>query len=244
MKYLYSLGGGQQLIREIPVKHSATALVKGALLIKGATDDTDEAFAKIWVASGADIVGVLEEAAATTETDSNADGTAVLLKKVTLNPDAVYLCEYDQAAASTPSPTSSSGTTYTHSSIEGIAGGWLYVAGGTGAGQLQWVVSDGSGSLVTKTAFDPVLDSTSEVVKILPQFHALAELIANGSKFITQAAAGTLNVCILENFIEADNIPFQRLNPAKHSGLTGLNSQNVKFYSEVYFRDHLLNPLS
>lgn len=242
MKLSYTIGGGDPLIRNIPVFHNTTDVVKGAAIMRGVSDDTNEPYAVVAAGSFADIIGVTEELVDNANTDNGLAGTTHSLYKVTMNPNNVYLAEYDQTDTAAETSASSS-TTFNCTSIEGIAGGWIYMVSGAAIGQLQWVVSDDTNAVVTKTAFTTT-GGTDTFIKILPQFHLLAKPITNGSKLGSDAGAGSLAVCVLANYIEADNLPFQELDPVKHSGLTGLNSQNVKFYSEIMFRDHVLNPLS
>lgn len=249
MKFSYDILGGEAKITRLPVRHGGTAIATGAVLMKGTSDDTNESFAVIGASALADAIGVIQEPVATTETDS-AESTGVhLLKKVIINPLAVYLAEWSQAAADDQTGAVSSSTTFTLASVSAMAGGWIYVSslGGTtgAAGQLQYIAADGSGTLTTLTAFSPAVISGDTFIKILPQFYKACELNTAATKLAsTTAADGTADIVVLENYIEATDIPFQRLDPAKHSGLTGLHNKNVKFYAEITFRNHLLNPLS
>jgi hypothetical protein len=248
MKFLYDVNGAQLMIRSLPIYSGAAAIAKGAVIIKGTADDTSEPFAVVGSGACADTIGVLEEAVAATDTDSAIGGTALNMVKAVINPGAVYLAEYSQLVADTINPSAvSSGTTFNCTSIADGAGAWLYVISSTSnaaRGQLQWVVADGTNTLTTKTAFSPVVDTDAYFLKILPQFCLTGVLSAAATGLATTAAAGTMNICVLDNFIQADNIPLQRLDPRKHSGLTGLNSQHPHFYAEIMFRDHILNPLS
>lgn len=237
------LQGGVNLLKDVPVRHAGTTIVKGAVLMKGVTTGTDRGAAILATGAGTNTVGVAEQKIPSSLTDYNADGTVHPKYKVSVNPMGVYLAEYSQDTADDVDPTSdSSGTTVNCTSIEDIGGGWVYATAGTAIGQLQYVVGAGAGTLTTKTAFAPVLDAaTGHFIKILPKFHVLGLLNATSDKLASQAAAGSFELEVLENYISANNIPFQPLDPTKHSGLTGLNSQNVRFYAEVMFRGHILN---
>ncbi len=209
--------------------------------MRGVSDDTDEGMAVIGAPTYADALGVIEEAVAITETDSAIGGTAVLLKKVSIGPHHVYLCEYSQTAADNVAPTSaSSSTTFNLTSIEAISGGFIYIVSGASKGQLQYIVADTTNALTTKTAFDPVADTDAYVLKVLPRHTKLLDLNTAALKIKSAAAAGSGKLLVLENYIEADNIPFQRLDPTKHSGLTGLDTQHVKFWAELTIRSHML----
>ena len=97
MRYWNTVGGGDPWIRTIPVKHSTTDVVKGALVIRGTTDDSTEPFAVVGASAAADVLGVLEELVDNADTDSNIDGTAYIRAKVSMNPFNTYLVEYDQS---------------------------------------------------------------------------------------------------------------------------------------------------
>lgn len=242
MKYLYTIGGGDPLIRQIPVLDGGTDILKGALVMKGSTDDTNEPFA-VLSTTGTDAIGVIENLVDASETvDSAIGGTAIQLAKVAMNPHNVYLIEYDQADTLAET-TATSTVTFTATSLEAaLTGGYLFAITGAAAGELQQVVTDASGSCTTKAAFTQTSGSDT-FIKILPQFHTVLKLNSTATKIGSDVAAGAVEVCILENYIEADNVPFQRLDPTKHSGLD-LTNQHPKFYAEVLFRDHILNPLS
>lgn len=241
MKYSYTIGGGDPCVKVLPVRHATTDIPKGAAVMRGVSDDTNEPFIGVAAGSFADIIGVLEELVDNADTDSAIGGTAILRAKIGINPMNVYLAEYDQSDTLAETSASST-TTFNCTSIEGIAGGWLYAITGSAAGELQWVASDDTNSVVTKSAFTTTGGSDT-FIKILPQFHLLAKLVTAGDKIGSDAGAGSAPVLVLENYIEATNIPYQRLDPTKHSGLD-LTGLSPKFYAEILFRDHALNPLS
>lgn len=230
-------------LRYIPV-YSASAISAGAALMRGVTTDVDLGVG-IPAASGvADFIGVTPDGKATSGV--YATGTVfndVNLVAVNCDPSALYEIEYDQT--DTVTATSSSGTTVTIGSLEAnISGGWLYVVAGTGAGQLRYIVTSTSGSCTTLTAFSPALDNTSTVIKILPQFHLLAKLISAATKIGTDAAAGSADVCVWDNFIQTSKRTLERLQPGTHSGMSGLSATgvNARFFAHINFRDHVSQP--
>lgn len=243
MKFKFDLSGQDTpVIKKLPV-YNASSLSKGAALVRGVTGEADHGALIVSGAAATDVVGVLENAVSSFGVF--ATGTLwndAYLQDVCINPSAVYEADYDQA--DTMVAVSSSSTTATITSLEDdIDGGWLYVVSGTGAGQLRWLAASASGSCTTLTAFSPVLDGTSYLIKILPNFHKLVKLNSTATKIGTDAAAGSGIISVLENFVRADGINKQRLDPALHSGLN-LYGKNAVFSAEIVFCDHLFNQLS
>ena len=123
---------------------------------------------------------------------------------------------------------------------DNIDGGWVYAVSGTGIGILQVITAADGSTITTKTATG--WDSTTTLIKILPQWHTLVKLNSAATMIGTDAAAGSGLITILENWVEADSIGLAPLDATLHSGLTGLNNRNVKFYADIIFRNHVLNP--
>lgn len=242
MKFVYDLQGNSEIVRDLPVFGNGAAINVGAVVMRGATPGTNTPFAILGAPTYPDVLGVMEEphAAVSAGTDSSVDGVYLTRRKIIINPLAVFRAEYDQSTLLTVASTS--GTTVTITSLEDdIDGGWLYAVSGTGLGQLQFIATSASGSCTTKTATG--WDSTTRVIKIHPIFHQLVDLTTTGDKVKSAAGAGTGSLSVVDVLIEADSIPIQVLNPTVHSGLTGLNSLNVKFYADVVFRNHAFNTL-
>lgn len=242
MKFKYDLHGHSEIYRDIPVFGAAADLEEGAVVIRGATPGTNQPFAILGTGALTDVLGVMMEEHVNTVSgdDSNVGGTNYTRKKVLINPFAVFEAEYDQA--DTMAVVSTSTTTVTITSLEdNIDGGYVYAVGGTGLGRLAFITASAAGSCVTKET--TAWDSTTTLIKILPLFHQLIKISNAGRSLGTDAAAGTGEVTILENLIQADSIGKATLDPKKHSGLTGLNDKNVKFYAELIFRNHFLNTI-
>ena len=237
-KNLTNTDAGPNII-QLPVFGAAANILEGAAVVAGPTAGTDDGFVIVptsATAALADVVGVAAEQDTNTVTgaDSNTTGTNYTLKKIIVNPDALYLFEYSQATADTLLVTSTSTTTVTITSLEANLGrGYLYATAGTGAGRLTHINTSASGSCVTKEATG--WDATTRVVKILPRFRKAAIFNSTFDKLATQAAVGGTGFRIFGNIIESDTIGSQELDPTKHSGLTGLNSVNVKFFAIVKF---------
>lgn len=241
MKFAYDLQGNSEILRDVAVYGAGVDIVEGAVVMRGATPGTNGGQAIVGAATYVDVIGVLKTLHDYSVVgDSAIAGTSWVKHPVIINPFAVYNAEYDVDSAI--SVASSSTTTVTITSLEdNIDAGWLYAVAGTGIGRLEFLTSSGSGTCTTKAASG--WDSTTTVIKILPQWHELVDLTTAGTLIKTAAAAATGTLTVLENYIEADSIGKAPLDPTVHSGLTGLNSRNVKFSADIIFRNHVLNTL-
>jgi hypothetical protein len=229
MKFHFDLTGAQQILMDIPVYGAGAAMLEGAAVARGATPGTNQGFAILAPTGLAAVLGVLAEthALVTTGLDSKQDGTAYTFRKVLINPFAVMLAEWATGAIAV---ASASTTTVTITSLEDdIDGGWLLGSDG----QLQYLVASASGSCTSKTATG--WTSAITVQKITPLFHATTTLSSTSVKLNQAAAAGSGKVRIIQNYIKALGIPFQKLDPTKHSGLT---LTNPVAYSDIIFTDH------
>lgn len=240
MQLDHLLYGGQEQVRDVVVRHGATAIAKGAVVMKGATPGTNNGMAIVGSGSAVDVIGVLLESVATTETDSDISGDTQILKKCVISPDAVYLVEYDQA--DTIAGTSST-TTFTLGSLEDdIDGGWIFVVTGdptSTAGDLRHIVASTAGSCTTSSSFSTDLAGGTQI-KILPVWHQLLKLNTAATKIGSDAGAGSGRFTILENYFQADGIPFQRLDPVKWQNTNDLT--NAKFYAKIIANNHVLAP--
>ena len=232
---------GPDNVINLPVSGGGSAIVAGAALMRGITGS--QPYGHLRPATGfsatPDVVGVLREAHATAN-DTDAAGTIFTTHPVQmLAPNRLLLVEYSQASADLITCTQAvSTTTMTVTSLEDdIDTGAVYVASGTGAGQLNYLTAAASGSCTLKAAFGTSLDTTSKFVKILPRFHQIAGLSSDGTKLASQAAAGAVAVSIVDTLIERNN-RLEQFNPVKHSALTGLNSlRDFHIYALLAFRN-------
>ena len=244
MKYVYSLDGSKEIVRDFPVYGAAVDIVEGAAVIRGATGETDHGIAVVATGACADILGVLAELHDySVSGDTILAGTAYVRRKVIINPMAVYRAQYD--TADDMDVASTSGTTVTVTSLEDdIDGGWLlgddgsgaYGTGSTGS-LLQYLAASASGSATSKTASG--WTSANDVIKILPLLHQLIKVNTAADKLGTDAAAGSGRAVIIDNWITADGLPLQQLDPTKHSGLTLFNP---RIFSDIRFLNHALLP--
>ena len=240
MKYVYSLDGSKEIVRDYPISGAAADVVEGAAIMRGATPGTDGGLAIVATGALVDILGVLVELHDYSVTgDAVIGGTAYIKRKAIVNPMAVYRAQYD--TADDADVASTSGTTVTITSLEDdIDGGWLlgddgsgaYGTGSTGS-LLQYLAASASGSATSKTASG--WTSANDVIKILPLFHQLVKINTAADKLGTDAAAGSGRAAIIDNWITADGLPLQQLDPTKHSGLTLFNP---RVYSDIRFLNH------
>lgn len=233
----YDLCGGEPIIREYPVYGAGVDIVKGAVVMRGATGETDLGLVVVGAGALADVVGVLEELHDfSVSGDALQAGTlyAAAYRKIVVNPFGVWRAQYD--SADTMAVASTSGTTVTVTSLEdNIDGGWLL----GNDGRLEWIVTSASGSCTTKGTSG--WTSANTLLKIIPLFHQLVKVNTAADKLGTDAAAGSGLVANLQNWIEARGVARERLDPTKHSGVT---FTSPKIYSDITFRDHAFRTLS
>lgn len=245
-----------------PVLNASADLFQGALLMPGVTAETDDGvLINATATSNADCLGILLHL----KDDSAADdplvaGTVPWFFLDTANgrteipsypvelvvPANLCYVAYDDVDIA--DVASVSGTTTTITSLEdNIDTGFLYAQAGTGIGQIEFIDTSASGSCTMQTAFATALDSTTDVLKILPLFHRLLKWdIATATDFTkigSDAAAGTGRAIILETHIIRNGLD-QRLDPHIHGGLTALNSlAQFEIYALVALQDSMLAPV-
>lgn len=244
MEHIGSLYGGKEpLLEQWPVYGGGSNIIAGAAVMRGTTLGTNLNFAILATGALTDIIGVLQVLDTNTSAgaDTNAAGTNYTTRAVVCDPFAIYRAEYDQTDTMAVASVSDVSVTVT-SGETNMQGGYLYAVGGTGVGRLTLVTTDnGSGVYTTKEATG--WDSTTTLIKIVPRAHQLVKLNSTADKIGSDAAAGSGVVTVRDIKIKADALPLQSLDPRKHSGLTGLNSQNVQFFAELIFRNHIYNTI-
>ena len=242
MEVFRSFGGGDFYPRKFTVHHAATSVVAGALVMRGATAETDKGMAVVGAGALVDSIGVLLTAALSSVTDSNADGTAEIRRDVAIAPAGSYLIEYSQAAADDVDVTSSAGTTITVGSLEDdIDGGFIMVVNSDRSNrELRLLTASASGSATMKSALTTALTSADHIIKILPRFHQLAAVNTAATMLTSGAAAGSARVCVVENYIQDVDIPLRPLDPIKDSPRT-LTSRG-KLFAEVTLINNAFFP--
>jgi hypothetical protein len=229
-----------------PVFGSGSDILAGALLKRGPTPGTNNGEliqADSNTTAAADALGILMELHDYSVTGDNLiAGTNFVTHKVELlSPARIVRAEYQLSSAGTGAIACTqavSTTTLTLTSLEDdIDAAFLYVVGGTGAGQTNYLTASAAGSCTLKAAFGTNLDTTSYLVKILPRFHQFAGLSSDGTKLATYAAVGVHTVIVLDSYI-VRNGRVDSLDPTKHAALTGLNSiRSLRFEADLMFRN-------
>jgi len=223
-----------------PIFGNSADVKVGAFLKRGTTAETD--LGTLMKASGTsaqpDILAILSELHDFSDTgDALVDGTTFVTHDCELVvPTRVLQLEYDKDSKIDATQAVNS-TTITITSLENnIDTAFLYVTAGTGAGQTNFLTASASGSATLKAAFGTNLDTTSDLIKILPRFHQVIGLNSDGTKLSSQAAAGSVTGLVLDNFIQRGGGSLEQLDWTKHDALKGLPTR-TKFYSDLVLRN-------
>lgn len=261
-----------RLIR-LPVT-SAVDLVKGTLMIRGTTAETN---------LGTVIVGATDSAAGTYVGilaelhDNSAMGSALVAGAehsavITGAAGAAWFAPQGGDPEIFPSrqievlegltlckiqykltgiaATSSSGTTVTIASLEdNIDTAFVYAASGGAIGKLRFVDTSGSGSCTTAVSFgagDAV--GTGKIVKVVPLLHGLVLLTVGNTTTATQidtaGAVGAARLVQLERHILRNGID-ENLDPFTHGNLSGLNSlSQFNLYGIFSIASSVFQPLA
>lgn len=229
----------QDQVYNFPVSGNGTDLVAGAVLNRGTQNGC------LRLSSGAstgaaDYFAVLREAHTASGNDTTTGGTVFTVRKCELLfPVKVVRAYFSLATTDLITCTSAVTTTsMAVTSLESdITAGFVYVASGTGAGQMNYITASTSGTATLKAAFTTSLDTTSLFVKVLPRFWDVAMLTSDGTKLASQAAAGSQAVMVLDIGMTRDGLE-DFLDPTKHSALTGLSGlSEFKVWADIAFRD-------
>ena len=240
----------------LPVYAAATGISAGTLLVPGTTADQD---AGVYIpAPGAgstvpaDIIGLTNRTIANADrTDANPDGGAdatfgTLEPVALIKPGDLMCAEYNDAV--TIDVASYSAPTVTITSLQDVFdGGWIYVVQDVsteaGIGQLGYCEASASGSVGLRDNFTTALDSTSDVVMILPigrNAVAISAVSATVETKLNTYAANTNYVTpfhIVKNeFTYRGKNGWIQMLPSLHSNKQ-LNGLAPKFRAVGYLRD-------
>lgn len=232
-------GNGADILRGALLKRTtAPGTSGGALVLAGGTSAI------------ADSVAILEELHDYSVSGDNAiNGSLFVTRQVELLvPARIIHIEYSLASGDLITCTQAvNSTTMTVTSLEDdIDAGSIYVAAGTGIGQTNFITAATAGACTLKAAFTTSLDTTSKFVKILPRFHKLLGLTADGTKLTSVAAAGAVAGFVLDSFIDT---PIAgggetQLDPTKHAAYKGLNSApRLRFTADIIIGDTGIYPV-
>ena len=244
IKSLYGYSSGGPLVEDWAVYGNGAAMLKGAVVIRGTTLGTNLNYAILGTGALVDVIGVLHEphALVAAGVDTNVDGSAFTQRKIIVDPFALFRARFDPADTMVVASVGSTTTVTVTSGETNLGGGWLYGIGGTGIGRLALInTDDGSGEYTTVDAHGFAVDDT--LIKIVPKWHQLIKISTNATMIGTDAAAGAGRVTVRDLWMESDSIPLRRLDPLVDSGRTGLNTDNVRFFADIVFSNHVFNLL-
>lgn len=261
MRYHYSLvPEDEPILRDMPI-YDAALLANGELLMKGTTDpdsNADQGIALVTAvtASSAEAVnaaGILQDSRwnpnaqgvyTTGVAPSNVPATNAAgpkYGKVIINPFAVYLAEYDQADAI--AITSTSTTTLTVGSLQDdIDGSFVFFVGThTGVtGSLRHIEASAAGSCTMDSALATTGVGSDTIVRTLRPLSKTTNLNAAGTGLSTTDAINSgVSLRVLENYVQADNIPFVPLRKATHKGKNSL--QKTKLFADLALLSSLVS---
>lgn len=252
-----------------PVSGAGSSIPLGTLMQMGVTGGTNTSIAIPAVSTAGDAtnlpIGLLAEAHsnsasgdATTQTIVSFYPNGTLASGKTQFPSRaielldlglIMRMDYANSDATQVSVASATSTVITITSTEAtLDGGWSYVMGGTGIGQLSWIKSSTTGAWTIK-ANTTTLDSTSKLLKILPIFHSLPTFLVNTTtvptKIDSKAAIGTGRaVTVGQYIVKPDGIP-QRMDPLTYDGATGLSSlASITFFAHLQMQNSVWHPVA
>ncbi len=217
--------GAQQWKKAIPLYGAATNIVRGAFVVKGVTDGTNQGFGVIMPTNTAlslKFIGITEAAFAAATLDNDpATGTKYLLTDCTINPKGIYAAKYDNAVTAAGRWTNGLtvtgvGATTVVTSGESIGGGWLFFDNF----ELHYVLSSSSGTYTTKSSTSAAITTANKVAKIMYPFAPKITVITAGDQIgIATAAQGAIELAVLENYIHCPGYDWVILDPTKHDNI-------------------------
>ena len=240
----------------LPVYAAAVGIAEGTLLVPGTTADQDIGTYIPAPGAGstapADVIGFANRTIANADrTDADPDGgtgaTFGTLEPVALvKPGDLICAEYNDTVQI--NVASYSAPTVTITSLQDVFdGGWVYVAQDVsteaGIGQLGYCEASASGSVGLRDNFTTDLDSTSDVVMILPIGHTLVAISAvsatRGTQLNTYAANTnyvTLMSIVKNELTYRGKNGWVQMQPQLHSNLQ-LSGLAPKFRAVGYLRN-------
>lgn len=243
--FAYDFSGAPPLEMDFPLIDDTYAT--GEFLACGVTDGTNLGALKSAAGIYDNMVGILCNAAVTTTGDhatKNIDEGRVIY-----NPSGVYRTEHVYDGASDISVAAYSAPpalTFSCTSGKGYpnqGGGWCYVTKDPFAGSLCYVNSSAVSTTtctVTLMVTPGTLTSSSDIILIPPPFSDgyavdLTDVGIDGSDIDAPATPGTtgLAIGVMDNWIERTSGVKERLRAWKHDGLADLDTNGVKFYTDI-----------
>lgn len=240
MIYAYSLMGGQQLKRGIPLENAGTLIPAGAAVERGSSAGTNAGYGVIAASTINKFLGVTEAAFTVANDNDPPTGLIYNLTDVTINPDAVYQAEYSQTTGLTVASVSSGNPTIT--SLEAIDGGWILVVSGPAVGYLGYAKSVSTGAVTLKTP-NTAITTASKIIKINPLYVTKMDLTTNATAILgTTAALGSGLIRLLENYVKAPGFDLVMLDPTKHDNITF--ATGFKAFGMITFQSSIYNTVN
>jgi len=192
---------------KVPIDGAGADIQSGAIVKPGSTEAgsaTDNyGLAVLTDEAAADALGVLvalHDYSEVGDSDTYTGAANVMAEVDPFYPGCLVAAEYDTTDTMAIASMQSTTAVRVTSIEDHLSGGWLYVAAGTGAGQLLYIIYDDATDLFLKSAPTTALVAAdSTLVKIPPLFHGLHKLKTTMDKLGTDAAAGTFPARTLRN---------------------------------------------
>lgn len=259
LNWHYDVTGAEPIIRDTRVYNSG-ALSMGQAMCSGPVATVENGGCAIVADDDvlSNIIGVLNEDLTAAQALSVVATGVDKYAKLIINPFAVWLGKYQQAAATDIINTvaTSTGKALTITQVTNHHRGWAYVTniGGTtgGFGNLFQIGAITGTTVVTAaTDYDDHLSAvtTSDTVIILhPPYNAD---VAGGSVNLVSSAtlgselmgmgqgAGAGAAIVIENYIKSNSRPLEMLRAERHSGYN-YKAEAPDFYGDLMFSEHLL----
>lgn len=245
--FAYDMGGAPPLEMDFPLIDDT--YVQGEFLACGTTDGTDLGALKSAAGIYVSLAGILcDDGITTTGDHSNKN---IDEGRVIYNPFAVYRTQHIFDGTSDISLTAyTSGTPdmdFTCTDGDGYpnaGGGWVYVTKDASAGSLGVIdsssVSTTTCTVVLITAFATDADTDSDIIIIPPPFSDgwafdFTDVGIDGSDIDAPWLPGTTGAAVglMDNWIQIDRKPIERMRPSKHEGLVDLDLKGVKFFTDL-----------
>jgi len=274
-RFHYDLTGCEPIIRDVQL-FDAALIQDGEFIMQSATAASKQSFITGYVDSAASMVNGLGIAMETINTSGSVQGpmqgttqnlfpasdpidsaasiattqaTGARYGKAIINPFAVYLAEYSQAAADDETATTNEAadTTITMTAIEqAIEGGWIYSTHlspvAAERGQLRYVAAAAANTLTYLTAATYTAASTT-LIKILPSNHELVDLTADALGISTDLAASScISLKVLQSYIAPNGVGYEVLREALHDSSVTYDSL-TRFYSDIVLLNSAYNTI-
>lgn len=256
-KWHYDVTGAEPIQRDQRVYSASTAIAIESVMAAQPVATAEQAGVAMLATPAQldNIIGVTNEALTAANALSVVATGVDKYAKLIINPFAVWLCKYSQAAADDVPTTAAdtTGKTLTITQVTDHFRCWAYITnvGGTtgGYGNLFQVGAvTGTTVLTAATDYDNnlsgVISGDTVIVLMAPYFADVAggscDLATNcvdvaGYNADAAAGAGT----VLENYIASASRPMEPLVCARHSGYN-YKSEAPQFYADIMFPEHLL----